>query len=80
MRVLNRIVRITDDGLLYEADPRHAEMLVKAFHLEESKAVVTPCLKTAVDEDVDPEKMDAEAAAQIHQIIAELNAKERVPR
>ena len=29
MRVLNRIVRVTDNGLLYEADPRHAEMLIR---------------------------------------------------
>ena len=26
MRVLNRLVRVDDNGLLYEADPRHAEM------------------------------------------------------
>ena len=34
MRVLNRIVRITPDALLYEADPRHAEMLIQSFQLE----------------------------------------------
>ena len=27
MRVLNRIVRIIPDGLLYEPDPRHVELL-----------------------------------------------------
>ena len=37
MRVLNRIVRINDKGLLYEADPRHAEIIIKAFHLEHGK-------------------------------------------
>ena len=46
MRVLNRIVRINDKGLLYEADPRHAEMIIKAFHLEHGKSVVTPGLKS----------------------------------
>ena len=42
MRVLNRIVRVASEGLLYEADPRHAEMLFKAFQLEGAKSVVTP--------------------------------------
>ena len=75
MRVLNRIVRITDDGLLYEADPRHAEMLIKAFHLEESKAVVTPGVKTAIDEDVDPQNVDAGAEEELQRIIAELRVQ-----
>ena len=34
VRVLNRVVRLTQDGLEYEADPRHAEMLVIAGGLE----------------------------------------------
>ena len=48
MRVLNRIVRVTEHGILYEADPRHAEMLIRAFHLGDSKPVVTPEMKTSV--------------------------------
>ena len=32
MRVLNRIARITDDGLCYEADPRHVELLAKSLN------------------------------------------------
>ena len=69
MRVLNRIVRITESGVLYEADPRHAEMTIKAFHLENGKSVVTPGLKTH-DPDAELEKMDsdADAAAEIHRI------------
>ena len=37
--MLNRVVRLTEDGLEYEADPRHAEMLVLAggLHLGNSK-------------------------------------------
>ena len=45
MGVLNRIVRITDDGLLYEADPRHAELLAKSLNLENCKFMVTPGVK-----------------------------------
>ena len=72
MRVLNRIVRISDKGVLYEADPRHAEMLVKAFNLEGAKGVVTPGVKTVVDQDVDPAKVDAEATMEMHRILADL--------
>ena len=73
MRVLNRIVRVTDRRLLYEADPRHAEMLIRSFDLGGSKSVVTPGVKLPVDEDVDPETMDAEASVEINRIIAELH-------
>lgn len=54
MRVLNRIVRITDRGLKYEADPRHAELLAKSLNLDLQKgsnAVVTPGVKLPFDDD-----------------------------
>ena len=78
MRVLNRIVRVTEDGLRYEADPRHAEMLIKAFDLSEAKSVVTPGIKVH-DENADPDKVDSDAAAEINRIISEMNAKPRAP-
>ena len=78
MRVLNRIVRITEDALLYEADPRHAEMLIQSFQLEGSKAVVTPGVKVNVDER-DADTIDSEAAKEIRQIIAMLQCKRTAP-
>ena len=45
MRILNRIVRLTQDGLRYKADPRHAEMLIKAMDLVSSNALSTPGVK-----------------------------------
>ena len=69
-------MRITENGVLYEADPRHAEMLIKAFHLEDAKSVVTPGVKVQ-DDDVDPDKVDADAAEEIHRIISELKARPR---
>ena len=51
MRVLNRIVRVTDKGLLYEADPRQAGKLVDEFGLgttegtSEIKSLSTPSIK-----------------------------------
>ena len=43
-RVLNRMVRCTEDGVRYEADPRQHEKLVGKFDLEGAKSVVTPIL------------------------------------
>ena len=37
LKVLNRIIRYTDNGLELEADLRHAEIIVKQLGLEEAK-------------------------------------------
>ena len=50
--MLNRIIRIAPTGLLYEADPRHAELLAKSMGLDDCKKVVTPGVKKAFTEDV----------------------------
>ena len=52
IRVLNRIVRITSIGLLYEADPRHAELLAKSMNLENCRQVATPGVKKGFSDDV----------------------------
>ena len=41
-RILNRVVRWTPQGWEYEADQRHAELIVKAMGVEKGKAVATP--------------------------------------
>ena len=41
-KVLNRIIRRTQHGWEYEADQRHAELIVKTLKLEDAKAVSTP--------------------------------------
>ena len=52
IRVLNRILRITDEGLLYEADPRHVELLAKSMGLDGCKPVATPGLKQPFEDKV----------------------------
>ena len=42
IRVLNRVISWTADGVTYEADPRHAEILIRELQLEGSKSVTTP--------------------------------------
>ena len=53
--ILNRCVEWTSHGLLYEADPRHAEILIRELGLENTKPVVTPGVKSQfVPEDQNP--------------------------
>ena len=52
MRVLNRIVRVSPEGLSYEADPRHCELLAKSLGLQEAKTVATPGVKKPFSDEV----------------------------
>ena len=50
-RILNRIIRMTPQGMTYEADPRHVEMLARDLELtDKSKSVATPGVKGEFDE------------------------------
>ena len=49
---LNRIVTITPEGVLYEADPRRAELMLRNLGLENGKGAVTPGVKpTTLDDE-----------------------------
>ena len=52
LKILNRILRVTRDGLAYEADPRHVELLARALGLEASRSVATPGVKHCDDEEL----------------------------
>ena len=55
--MLNRILRYTEQGLRWEADPRHAELLIKALALEDAKkGVCTPCVKPKDPEDLEEQE------------------------
>ena len=41
-RVLNRVVRVSEQGWEYEPDQRHAELIIEELGLAEAKAVSTP--------------------------------------
>ena len=47
LTVLNRIVTYDHETgkVTYEADPRHAEMIIRQLNLENAKSVVTPSEK-----------------------------------
>ena len=61
IRILNRIVRITENGLEYEADPRHVDLITESLDLAESKPVATPGVKNpdpALEAEKDPNDTD----------------------
>ena len=43
--ILNRVVRCKEDCLLYEADPRHVEKLLREADMGSCKEVITPGVK-----------------------------------
>ena len=45
VRILNKIVRHTSEGIEMEADPRHAELVVRELGLEKAKTFNTPGTK-----------------------------------
>ena len=45
MRILNRIVTLTPEGLIYESDPRHAELMVRNLGIGGSKGAGPPGAK-----------------------------------
>ena len=45
IKILNRILTLTKDGLEYEADPRHADLLLSSMGLTKSNSVSTPGVK-----------------------------------
>ena len=72
MRILNRIVEWTDAGISYEADQRHAEIIVRDMGLQkDSKAVTTPSTAPSVEED--EEELVSEEAAMYRALVARAN-------
>ena len=52
IRVLNRYIRWPEQGdPEYEADPRHAQLLIENLELEQSKEVISPIIKRDLTND-----------------------------
>ena len=72
VRILNKIVRHTKEGIELEADPRHAEVVVKELEIQNAKASTVPGVKensktvsAKAHEEVQEEKMSAATKARI---------------
>ena len=76
MKFLNRVITWEKGGIRYEADPRHAEIVVKALGLENGKAVVTPGVSIEGVRDTDDKTnplMKGAQATEYRAVTARLN-------
>ena len=71
IRILNRCLEWRHDGLHLEADPRHAELILKELGLEKASTVSTPAVKT--DPEINPTYLDKDMATQYRRIVARCN-------
>jgi hypothetical protein len=73
-RVLNRTIRVTDQGWEYEPDQRHVEIIVDMLGLKEAKPVETPTedLKKWEEEENDVE-LESSKATKFRSIAARCN-------
>ena len=77
VRILNRIIRWTKEGIEYEPDQRHAEKVVNDLGLEKSREVSTPCVpEIAADKRVNDKGkilLEAQDATRFRGIAARIN-------
>ena len=75
VKILNRIISWDPvKGFVYEADPRHTEIITEQLRLQDAKPVITPGTKDegTTQEDKD-KKLDAEHASKYRALVARCN-------
>ena len=72
IRILNRIAEWREDSIRYEADQRHAELIVKHLGLGggNAKAVTTPGQKRTKEEEGDEEELASAEATKYRALTA----------
>ena len=73
MTILNREIRVTDEGLLYKADPKHARIIKEEMGLsDDSKGVRSPSWREASG-DGDEGALTAEEKSRFRRVAARAN-------
>ena len=75
IRILNRVVTWRSSGIVYEADQRHAEIIVGRLGLKNKRSVITPGVKAEnqKDEEGDNESMSSGEATEYRGLVARAN-------
>lgn len=75
IRILNRVIGWTSDGIEYKSDQRHADTIVREFGLEDCKTVSAPGTNEAKNtfEESRGEVLTEESATKFRSIAARLN-------
>jgi hypothetical protein len=72
-KYLNRIVRWTDRGFEIEGDPKHVNLLLKEWGMEQCSLVDTPITKEGQDQAGSGEELKEEEARNVRRSIARIN-------
>ena len=64
VRILNKVIRLTEQGVELEADPRHVELTIRALGLEDAKISTVPGAKEVKKRDNSDRGCDSVAAAK----------------
>jgi hypothetical protein len=73
IRLLSRIIAWEPTGIRYEADQRHAEIVIKSLNLDNAKGVSTPGTKDRDKSEEDDELLNAETATLYRACVARCN-------
>ena len=74
IRILNRVVEWTDKGLRYEADQRHADLIVGKLGLEGgANTVITPGERREVNEEDNERELVGQEATMFRALVARAN-------
>ena len=60
VKVPNRMLTWTKKGVEYEADPRHAEIVIESLGLTDAKPLKLPGIKDATRRNISVEEQEAE--------------------
>ena len=74
-RILNRVVEWTEDGINYEPDQRHAEIIVQQLGLaaEKAKAVTTPGVRMKKEDLENNQELEGGEGTMFRAIVARAN-------
>ena len=73
-KVLNRIIRYTEEGFEIEADPRHAELVMEQMQVEGENCVSTPGVSGVEEDDADEdEELQGSAIKEYRGLAARCN-------
>ena len=73
MTILNRCLEWRSDGIYYEADPRHAEIIIEEMGVQGSSPVVTPGIKSSLIPEEDDPVLKPEMATKFRRVVARGN-------
>jgi len=73
IRILNRLLRYTEFGVEIEADPRHAEIIVRDMGMKDAKALGTPGIKHEIEDEIWKKPLPPDRVRMYRGLVARAN-------